>query len=382
MSVEPRICIVGVGESDCGHVPDKSGLELHRQAAHAALADAGLKKEAVDGLFSCGDEWTHVLQVAEYLGLQPSYVDSTQIGGASWESFVAHAVAALRARMCSVALLVYGSTARSDFKRRRARDYTPPPRGPAQFEAAYGLTLVGKYALVARRHMHEYGTTRRHLAAVAVAMNQWAQMNPRAFHHGKPLTIDDALKSRLIADPLRQADCCLRTDGGGAVILTTAERARDLRTKPVEVLGTGEALSHLHMAQWPDMTDLVAAQSGRRALVEAGITPKDVDVLQVYDAFTILVLLTLEALGFCGRGESGPLVESGALGPGGALPTNTDGGGLACNQPGMRGVFLLIEATRQLRGECGARQVPNAQVALCNGTGGYLSACSTVVLGA
>ena len=210
---------------------------------------------------------------------------------------MAHAVAALHAGMCSVALLVYGSTARSDLKRRRLRDYTPAPRGPAQFEAPYGLTLVGKYALAARRHMHEYGTTRRQLAAVAVAMNQWAQMNPKAFHYGKPLSVDEALKTRMIADPLRQADCCLRTDGGGAVILTTAERARDLRRKPVQVLGTGEAVSHLHMTQWSDMPDLVAAQSGRRALQQAGITPQDVDVLQVYDAFTIMVLLTLGSPG-------------------------------------------------------------------------------------
>jgi len=380
--VQPRICIVGVGESDCGDVPDKSTLQLHQQAAKAALDDAGLKKDDVDGLFSCGDDWTHTLQLAEYLGLHPAYVDSTQIGGASWELFVEHAVAALRAGLCTVALLVYGSTVRSDLRRRRLRDFIPPPHGPAQYEAPYGLTLVGKYALAARRHMHEYGTTRRQLASVAVAMNQWAQLNPKAFHHGKPLHVDDALKTRMIADPLRQADCCLRTDGGGAVILTTAERAGDLRAKPVQVLGTGEAVSHLHMTQWSDMPDLVAATSGRKALEQAGIAPRDVHVLQVYDAFTILVLLTLEALGFCGRGESGPLAESGALAPGGALPTNTDGGGLACNQPGMRGVFLLIEATRQLRGECGPRQIANAQVALCNGTGGYLSACGTVVLGA
>jgi acetyl-CoA acetyltransferase len=380
--VEPRICIVGVGESECGDVPDKSALQLHHQAAKAALEDAGLKKDDVDGLFSCGDDWTHTLQLAEYLGLRPGYVDSTQIGGASWEVFVEHAAAALRARRCSVALLVYGSTARADLRRRRSDDYTPVPRGPVQYEAPYGLTLVGKYALAARRHMHEYGTTRRQLAAVAVAMNQWAQMNPKAFHYGRPLSVDEALKTRMIADPLRQADCCLRTDGGGAVVLTTAERARDLRRTPVRVLGTGTAVSHLHLTQWSDMPDLVAAESGRRALQQAGITPQDIDVLQVYDAFTIMVLLTLEALGFCGRGESGPLAESGALGPGGALPTNTDGGGLASNQPGMRGVFLLIEATRQLRGECGARQVPGAQVALCNGTGGYLSACGTVVLGA
>ncbi len=377
-----EICIVGVAESDCGSVPDKTALQLHQQAAKAALEDAGLKKGDIDGLFSCGDDWTHTLLLAEYLGVRPSYVDSTQVGGASWEFFVEHAVAALQAGMCNVALLVYGSTARSDLQRRRTREAPPPARGPAQFEAPYGLTLIGKYALAARRHMHEYGTTRRQLAEVAVAMNQWAQMNPKAFNYGKPLTVEDALKTRLIADPLRQADCCLRTDGGGAVVLTTAERARDLRKKPIRVLATGTAVSHLHLSQWSDMPDFVAAQSGRHALQQAGIAAPDVDVVQIYDAFTIMVLLSLEALGFCGRGEGGALVESGALGPGGALPTNTDGGGLAGNHPGMRGLFLLIEATRQLRGECGTRQVLNAQVALCNGIGGYFSSCGTVILGA
>ncbi len=377
-----RICIVGVAESDFGSVPDKSALQLHQQAARAACADAGLTKNDIDGLFSCGGDGMHPLQLAEYLGMRPSYVDSTQVGGSSWEFFVEHAVAALQAGMCTVALLAYGSTARSDLKRRlRTGDLPPAPRGPSQFEAPYGLTLIGKYALAARRHMHEYGSTSRQLAEVAVTANRWAQLNPKAFLHGKPLTVDDALKTRMIADPLRQTDCCLRTDGGGAVILTTEERARDLRQRPIRVLGTGEAISHLHMSQWDDMPDLVAGQSGQRALQQAGVTARDIDVLQVYDAFTIMVLLTLEALGFCGRGESGALVESGALAPGGKLPTNTDGGGLASNHPGMRGLFLLIEATRQLRGECGPRQVPNARLALCNGTGGYLSSCGTVVLG-
>jgi acetyl-CoA acetyltransferase len=376
------ICIVGVAESDSGSLPDKTAWQLHHQAARAALADAGLKKEDIDGLFSCGDDWTHALQLAEYLGLRPTYVDSTQVGGASWEFFVEHAVAALQTGKCNVALLVYGSTLRSDLQRRRMGDSTPAPRGPAQYEAPYGLTLIGRYALAARRHMHEYGTTSRQLATVAVAANRWAQKNPKAFRYGKPLSIDAALQTRMIAAPLRQADCCLRTDGGGAVILTTEERARDLRKQPIRILGAAQAMSHLHMSQWTDMPDFIAAESGRRALEQAGITPRDVDVLEVYDAFTIMVLLTLEALGFCGRGESGAFVETGALAPGGTLPTNTDGGGLACNHPGMRGVFLLIEATRQLRGECGDRQVPNARVALCNGTGGYLSSCGTVVLGA
>lgn len=381
--MRPQICIVGVAESDCGSVPGKSALQLHHQAARSACEDAGLDKAQIDGVFSCGGDGMHPLQLAEYLGMRPSYIDSTQVGGASWEFFVTHAVAALQTGLCTVALLVYGSTARSDLKRRlRTGDLPPAPRGPAQFETPYGLTLIGKYALAARRHMHEYGTTGRQLAEVAVSANRWAQLNPLAFMHGKTLTVEDALKTRMIADPLRQADCCLRTDGGGAVLLTTEERARDLRQKPVRVLGTGEAISHLHMSQWADMPDLVAAQSGRRALEQAGVTPADIDVLEIYDAFTIMVLLTLEALGFCGHGESGPLAESGALKPGGKLPINTDGGGLAANHPGMRGIFLLIEATRQLRGHCGARQVPNARLALCNGTGGYLSSCGTVVLGA
>jgi acetyl-CoA acetyltransferase len=380
--VATGVCIIGVGEADCGLLAECSALQLHHQAARAAVDDAGLRKADVDGLFSCSEEWSHPLLLAEYLGLHPSYVDSTQVGGASWELFVEHAIAALQAGLCRIALLVYGSTARSDFLRRRRFGEVSPARGPAQYESPYGLTLVGKYALAARRHMHEYGTTSRQLAAVAVAANRWAQQNPKAFKFGSPLTVEEVLRTQMIADPLRQADCCVRTDGGGAVVLTTAERARDLRRKPVHVLGTGEAVSHLHLSQWADMPDLVAAHSGGRALQQAGVSLKDINVLQIYDAFTFMVLLALEALGFCGRGESGPLAESGALGPGGSLPTNTDGGGLAASHPGTRGPFLLIEATRQLRGECGDRQVPNARLALCNGTGGYLSSCATVVLGA
>jgi len=380
--VAQRICIVGIGESACGNVPDQTALQLHQQAAHAALTDAGLGKSDVDGLFSCGADWTHPLLLAEYLGLRPRHVDSTQIGGASWELFVAHAVAALQAGRCTVALVVHGSRARGEARQPRSGGTVPrPPRGPEQFEAAYGLTLTGKFALATRRHMHEYGTTSRQLAAVAVAANRWAQRNPKAFHHGTPLRLEDALRSRMVADPLRRSDCCVRTDGGGAVVLTTEERARNLRRPPIAVLGSGEAVSHLHMSQWSDLPDLAARDSARRAFEQAGIHPAEVDVLQIYDAFTIMVLLSLEAMGFCGRGESGPLAESGALDPGGALPTNTDGGALAAAHPGMRGVFLLIEAVRQLRGECGDRQVPDARLAVCNGVGGYLSSCATVVLG-
>jgi acetyl-CoA acetyltransferase len=289
----------------------------------------------------------------------------------------------MEAGLCEVALLVYATTARSDVKRRfRTGDLPPLPRGPSQFEAPYGLTLIGKYAMAARRHMHEFGTTSEQLAEISVAANQWAQKNPKAFNHGKPITVEDVLRSRIIADPLRGLDCCLRTDGGGAVVITTLERARDLKKRPVAVLGTGTAASHFTMSQWEDVTDLVARESGARAYERAGLRPSDFRFAMLYDSFTITVLLTLEALGFCGKGEGGAFVSGGTLAPGGRFPINTDGGALHSNQPGMRGIFLLVEAVRQLRGEARERQVETGGLALVNGTGGYLSACGTVILAA
>ena len=377
-----RIAIVGIGESDCGEVPDKNVWQLHADAAHAALADAGLQKRDVDGLFSAGVDMMHPLVLGEYLGLRPRYTDSTMTGGGVWEYYVEHALGAIAAGLCETALLVYASTARSDVKKRlRTGDLPPVPRGPSQFEAAYGLTLIGKYAMAARRHMHEFGTTSAELAEISVAMNRWAQKNPKAFNHGKPITVDQVIASRMIADPLRHLDCCLRTDGGGAVVITTEERARDLKKPPIVVLGTGTAQSHFTMSQWEDLTDLIARESGARAYARAGVKPSDIRFAMLYDSFTITVLLTLEALGFCAKGEGGAFVSGGTLGPGGRLPVNTDGGALHSNQPGMRGIFLLIEAVRQLRGECGERQVETGGLALVNGTGGYLSACGTVILG-
>jgi acetyl-CoA acetyltransferase len=232
--------------------------------------------------------------------------------------------------------------------------------------------------MVARRHMHQYGTTSEQLAAIAVATRRNALRNPKAVMQ-EPITVEDVLASRMVADPLHLLDCCLRTDGGGAVLLTTAERARSLRKTPVWVIGAASAESHLSMAQMEDMTVSPAARCGPEAFAQAGITTADVDVLQVYDAFTIMVLLTLEALGFCKPGEGGPFVADGKLAYDGALPTNTDGGGLSSNHPGMRGIFLLIEAVRQLRGESTA-QAPDARIAVCNATGGFMSHCSTVVL--
>ena len=382
MARTPRdtVAIVGVAESDFGTVPDKTVHELHAQAAIRAVEDAGIDRDEIDGLFSCGGaDALHVLQLSEYLGIHPRFLDSTQVGGSSWETFIEHAVLALEAGRCSTALLVYGSTAKSDVARRlRSADAAFSPRGPNQYEAPFGPTLISKYALVARRHMYQYGTTPEQLAAIAVATRKNATRNPLAVMQ-EPITVEDVLGSRLIADPLHLLDCCLRTDGGGAVLLTTAERARSLRKPPVWVIGMGSAESHLSLSQMEDMTVSPAVRSGAAAFAEAGITPADVDVLQLYDAFTIMVLLTLEALGFCKPGEGGPFVEDGKLAYDGALPTNTDGGGLSSNHPGMRGLFLLIEATRQLRGESTA-QLPDPRIAVCNATGGFMSHCGTIVL--
>jgi acetyl-CoA acetyltransferase len=378
--LDRNVAIVGVAESDFGTVRDKTAFELQAQAASLAIADAGIAKSEIDGLFSCGhSEAMHVLQLSEYLGLHPRFVDSTMVGGSSWETYVEHALLALRAGRCSVALLCYGSTAKSDVARRyRSSDAAFMPTGISQYEVPFGPTLISKYAMVAQRHMHQYGTTSEQLAAIAVATRKNASRNPKAIMRD-PITVHDVLSSRMIADPLHLLDCCLRTDGGGAIVLTTAERARSLRGRPVWVIGSASAVSHYSMAQMEDMTVSPCASSGPEAFGEAGITHKDVDVLQVYDAFTIMALLTLEGLGFCKAGEGGAFVEDGKLAWDGALPMNTDGGGLSSNHPGMRGLFLLIEAVRQLRGESTA-QVPNAKIAVCNATGGFMSHCSTIVL--
>jgi acetyl-CoA acetyltransferase len=252
------------------------------------------------------------------------------------------------------------------------------PNGISQYEVPFGPTLISKYAMVAQRHMYQYGTTSEQLAAIAVATRKNASRNPKAVMRD-PITVDDVMSSRMVADPLHLLDCCLRTDGGGAIVLTTAERARSLRKPPVWVIGSASAVSHYSMAQMEDMTVSPCARSGPEAFAEAGITHKNVDVLQVYDAFTVMALLTLEGLGFCKPGEGGAFVEDGKLAWDGALPMNTDGGGLSSNHPGMRGLFLLIEAVRQLRNESTA-QVPDAKIAVCNATGGFMSHCSTILL--
>ena len=377
-----RVAIVGAALSDCGRVDDKTAFALHQQATARAIADAGLTKDDIDGFMSSGLGTLAPIEVGEFMGIRPSWVDSTSVGGSTWEFMLEHAYAAIATGLVDVVALAYGSTARSDLKKRlRSANLSFGTRGPVQFDAPFGHTLIAKYAMVARRHMHEFGTTIEQLAEIAVSTRYNASLNPDAYHTD-PITIDDVLGSRMIADPLTKLHCCVRSDGGGAVILAGEERARDCAKAPVWVLGTGEAVSHTTMSEWEDFTESPCVRSGEQAFRRAGITPDDVDVCQLYDAFTPMVLLTVEGLGFCKKGEGGPFVADGKLRVGGALPTNTDGGGLSACHPGMRGIFLLVEATRQLRGECGPRQVPDAEIACVNGTGGWFSSASTVILGA
>ncbi len=375
-----RAAIVGVAESDLGRTPKKTVLQLQAQAAREALDDAGLRFDDVDALFCAGNwAWSTNLMLAEYLGIQPAYTDSTNIGGSSFEAHIEHAAAGIEAGLFNVALITYGSTQRSD--RYRGRE-TPFFRLTEQYEGPFGLpTPVGAYALAAMRHMAEYGTTSQQLAEVAVATRKWAMLNEKAMMR-EPITIEDVLNSRWIAEPLHLLDCCLVTDGGGAVVVTSAERARHTRKAPVWILGHGEAHTHNTIMNMPDLAvHQAAVASGRRAFAMAGLTPADIDVAEIYDSFTITVLLTLEALGFCAQGEGGAFVSGQRTAPGGPFPMNTNGGGLSFTHPGMYGIFLLIEATRQLRGECGARQVEGARLALAHGTGGVLSSAATVLLG-
>ena len=379
-----RAVICGVATSDYPVLPDMSEHAVHAQAADRALADAGLTYADVDGFATAGFFPMYATGVAEYLGLDPTYFDETNAGGASFEVLVEHAAYAVEAGAAEVVLVTYGSVQLSQMGRMlgtgggRGGGMAP---GPAVYDALWGNTLVGNYALAARRHMHEFGTTSEQLAAVAVTMREHAAHNPLA-QYRDPITVEDVVASRLVADPLHKLDCCVISDGGGACVVTTAERAADLGRPPVWILGGAHATTHhMNLSAMGDLTRTAAAMCGPRAFARAGLSPADVDVAQLYDSFTITVVLTLEDLGFCTKGEGGAFVEDGGLGLQGNLPTNTDGGGLSSCHPGMRGMFLIVEAVRQLRGECGATQVPDAGVAVAHGTGGMLSTGATLLLG-
>ncbi|MFJ7902911.1 thiolase C-terminal domain-containing protein [Streptomyces sp. NPDC096198] len=382
-----RAAIAGVALADCGRLDEATPYGLHAQAARRALADSGLDRSVIDGFASAGLGTLAPAEVAEYLGLRPVWFDSTSVGGGTWEVMAAHAADAIAAGHARAVLLAYGSTARADIRSgRRTGTLSFGTRGPLQFEAPYGHTLIAKYAMAARRHMHQYGTTLEQLAEVAVQTRANAAANPEAMFR-TPVTVDEVLSGPVIADPFTTLHCCLRSDGGAAVLLVAEDLLPDCRTAPVWVLGTGEYVSHTTMSEWPDFTVSPAAVSGRLAFERAGVRPEEIDFAEIYDAFTYMTLVTLEDLGFCAKGEGGAFVERGRLlVRGGQLPVNTDGGGLSAQHPGMRGLFLLVEAVRQLRGEAGERQVRVhggrlPALAVASGTGGWFCSSGTVVLG-
>jgi acetyl-CoA acetyltransferase len=369
--------IVGAAESDLGQVADgMSVFDLMAQGVKRALDDCGLSLKDVDGLF-CATTQSRMsaLGLAEYLGINPPFLGSTIVGGSSFEYHVAHAMAAIELGLCNVAVIAYGSTQRSvGRKQASVREVNP-------YETPFKPFLPSSaYAMAASRHMHQFGTTREQLAAVAVAAREWALLNPKAWEK-KPLSIADVLNARMVSYPLSVRDCCLVTDGGGAIIVTSAERAKSLKKKPVYVLGCGQSVTHANITSMPDLTVTGALTSGKAAYDMAKLGPSDVDVIELYDAFTINTILFLEDLGFCKKGEGGAFVSGGRIAPKGGVPVNTNGGGLSYCHPGMYGLLILIEAVRQLRGECDVRQVPDCEVALVHGNGGVLSSQATVILG-
>src|SRR3954454_1035593 len=289
-----RVAIVGAALSDCGRVDVKSPFQLHQQAASRAITDAGLTKDDIDGFGSSGMGMLAPVEIAEDCGLRPTWVDGTSVGGSTWEFMAEHAVEAIGAGHAEAVVLAYGSTTRADLKgRRRGANLSFRARGPVQFDVPYGHTLISKYAMATRRHMHEFGTTIEQLAEVAVSARYNAQFNPDAYYRD-PITIDDVSSASMIADPFTTLHCCIRSDGGGAVVLASEERARDCAKNPVWVLGSGEAVSHMTMSEWDDFTESPCVRSGKLAFDRAGLPPDDVDICQIYDAFTSMVLITLE----------------------------------------------------------------------------------------
>jgi acetyl-CoA acetyltransferase len=369
-------CIVGVDESDeIGTLPGKSQLTLHVEAVHNAVRDAGLRVSDIDGVFTAGQH--SPATIAEAVGVRPRYVDGTTVGGCSFIIMVGHAMLALHHGLCDVAVISHGESGRSGVGVSPRRDLAIP----GQFEAPYGFGGAPTYfGLITTRHMHEYGTTLEQWAQVAVSTRRWAMLNPKA-RHREPLTVQDVLASRPVVWPFNVLNICLVTDAGGAVVMTRPDRARDCAKKPVWVRGAGEGAEHVSLTQMRDLTFSEATRlSGDKAFAMAGVRATDFDHIMLYDAFTSGPPIMLESLGIAKRGEGVHFFEEGRSTPGGRLPINTNGGGLSYTHSGMYGIFPIIEAVRQLRGECGPRQVPNARLSLVNGMGGMLSAAGTLVL--
>ncbi|MBY4130651.1 thiolase [Rhodococcus fascians] len=373
------VVIVGAAETDdIGTLPNHSTMRLHTEAARNALRDCGIDKSEIDGI--AGVSMPGPISVAHSLGIEPRWVDTTSVGGTSFLTHVRHAVAALEAGHCSFVLITHGESGRSQVGAPR---YTPDPASVVgQFEAPYGVTgPPSRFTIPFLRFMKETGTQARHLADVAVAQRHWAAMNPRAKFRD-PITVDDVQNSPVIAWPFHLLECCLVTDGGGALVLTTEERAKDLDVAAVRVLGTGEGYEASGISMMEDFTTFKGFKnSGADAFRAAQMTPADIDHLMIYDAFAHLPLYGLEDLGFVGRGEAGEFVRAGHTSPGGALPMNTNGGGLSYTHTGMYGMFAIMESVRQLRGTAPA-QVAGVQTSLVQGNGGMFAAGSTLILAA
>tara|TARA_R110000850_G_scaffold277144_3_gene424154 strand:+ start:122164 stop:123306 length:1143 start_codon:yes stop_codon:yes gene_type:complete len=366
--------IAGAAYAGVGTSPGWSALDLLAQASHKALIDAGLTLADVDGL--CATTFFHffpTLSAAEYLGITPSWSNSDTVGGSSFMSQLTQAALAIDAGLCNVALIAYGSNARS------SRNVNGLIETPIHEQPYNPLVPVSGYALAAARYLHEFGATRAELAEVVLSSRAWAKLNPDA-ELRDAISADEITAAPMIASPLSRHDCCLVSDGGAAIVLTRADRAKDLRKKPIHVLGNASAHSHREIAQMPNLTQTAAHVSGPKAMQQAGVSHNDINLLQLYDAFSINPILFLEDLGFCKKGEGATLFKERVTYPGGDLPVNTNGGGLSFAHPGAYGLFALIEGIQQLRGESGERQVPDANIALVHGNGGTLSHQATTIL--
>jgi acetyl-CoA acetyltransferase len=383
-SIRGKVAIIGAADTEVGKVPHLSATALCVEAARRAMENAGITKDQIDGLVTCNSMaepyMYHAEVIAEYLQIFPRYCISANAGGGTTMTSIQHAATAIASGVCETVLVSLGDSLRSGLSREQSKKMQSSTGHP-EFETPYGATVPAFYALIARAHMDTYGTTPEQFAAVAVSGRRHAARNPAA-QMRELITVEDVLNSRMIADPLHLLDCSLVSDGGAAIIMTSAERAADFPNDPVYILGAGEGHSHEHISQARSLTTSAAVESGRRAYRMAGLGPRDVDVAQIYDCFTPVVLIELEDLGFCAKGEAGAFVAAGETALGGTLPMNTHGGMLSHCHPGNPGaMFSLTEAVAQLRRQAGDRQVDDAEIALVHAQGGIMSSHATLILG-
>lgn len=384
-SLRGKVAIVGVADTEVGVLPGRTPMELGVEAALAAIADAGLEKNDVDGLVTCNamaqPMMYHAEATAEYLQIFPRYCIAAGAGGGTTFSIIHHAASAIATGMADVVVVAMADAMRSGLTRDQAM-LVQASTGHPEFEQPYGPTVPAYYALIAQAHMAEFGTTQEQFASIAVACRAHAARNPAAQMRDL-ISVEDVLESRMIADPLHLLDCSLVSDGGSAIVLTSSERAADMKQTPIYLLGAGEGHSHEHISAARNLTTSAAKEAGQRAFEMSGLRPTDMDFAQLYDCFTPTVLVELEDLGFCNKGEGGAFVESGALLPGGSLPVNTHGGLLSHSHPGNPGsMFALTESVWQLRGEASGRQIANSKNALVHAQGGIMSSHTALVLGA